>query len=44
MVDLRDGFRDIVSGWTLINDVEVLGEYIERAAVWRLMECERTLI
>lgn len=31
---MRDGFHDIVSGWMLIDDVEALGEYIERAAEW----------
>lgn len=34
MVDLREGFREIISGWMLIDDVEVLGERIEQAAEW----------
>jgi hypothetical protein len=31
---MRDGFREIVSGWMLVDDVEELGERIERAAAW----------
>jgi hypothetical protein len=31
---MREGFKEVVSGWTLIKDVDVLGEYIEAAATW----------
>lgn len=31
---MRDGFRDIVSGWTLIDDFDDLTDRIERAAEW----------
>ena len=31
---MRDGFRDAIAGWTLIDDVDALGEYIEAAARW----------
>lgn len=31
---MRDGFRDIVSGWTLVQDVAAIGEFIEEAASW----------
>lgn len=31
---MRDGFRDAISGWTLIDDVDLLGEYIEASARW----------
>lgn len=31
---MRDGFRDTISGWTLIHDVEALGERIQQAADW----------
>ena len=31
---MRDGFGETVSGWTLIHDVEALGERIEEAARW----------
>ena len=31
---MRDGFREAISGWTLIDDVEILGEYIEASARW----------
>ena len=31
---MRDEFRDIVSGWMLTDDVEGVGEFIERAAEW----------
>jgi hypothetical protein len=31
---MRDGFRDIVSGWMLTDDVEGVGEFIERSAEW----------
>ena len=31
---MRDAFREIVSGWTLIKDVDAIGEKIEAAAVW----------
>jgi hypothetical protein len=34
MSDLRDGFRNIVSGWTLIDDFDDLTDRIERAAEW----------
>lgn len=31
---MRDGFRDIVSGWTLIDDFDDLSDRITRAARW----------
>lgn len=31
---MRDGFREIVSGWMLVDDVEELSERIERVAAW----------
>lgn len=31
---MRDGFREIVSGWTLVADVAAIGERIEEAARW----------
>ena len=31
---MRDGFREIVSGWTLISGMEDLTERIEQAAEW----------
>lgn len=31
---MRDGFRDIVSGWTLVDDFGELTDRIERAAEW----------
>ena len=31
---MRDGFREIVSGWTLISGMEDLTDRIERAAEW----------
>ena len=31
---MRDEFREIVSGWVLTDDVEGLGEFIERSAEW----------
>ena len=34
MPDLRDGFRDITVGWTLIDDFDELTDRIERAAEW----------
>jgi hypothetical protein len=34
MPDLRDGFRNIVSGWTLVDDLDDLTDRIERAAEW----------
>jgi hypothetical protein len=34
MPDLRGGFREIVSGWTLVDDFDALTDRIERAAEW----------
>jgi hypothetical protein len=34
MPDLRDGFRDITAGWTLVDDFDALTDRIERAAEW----------
>jgi hypothetical protein len=34
MPDLRDGFRDITAGWTVIDDFDALTDRIERAAEW----------
>jgi hypothetical protein len=34
MPDLRDGFRNIVTGWTLVDDFDALTDHIERAAEW----------
>jgi hypothetical protein len=34
MPDLRDGFRNIVAGWTLVDDFDALTDRIERAAEW----------
>lgn len=31
---MRDEFREIISGWTLVEDVEAIGERIEDAARW----------
>ena len=31
---MRDGFREIVSGWTIIDDFDDLTDRIERAAEW----------
>lgn len=33
-MNLRDGFREIVSGWMLIDGVDDLTDRIERAAEW----------
>jgi hypothetical protein len=34
MADLRDGFREIVTGWMLVDDFDDLTDRIERAAEW----------
>jgi hypothetical protein len=31
---MRDGFRDIVSGWTLVPEFHAVTDRIERAAAW----------
>jgi len=31
---MRDAFRELVSGWTLVHDVEVLGDRLEEVAAW----------
>jgi hypothetical protein len=31
---MRDGFREIVSGWTLYDGIDDLMDRIERAAAW----------
>lgn len=31
---MRDGFRDIVDGWMLIDDLDDLNDRIEHAADW----------
>lgn len=31
---MRDGFHEIVSGWTLIDDFDDLSDRIERSAAW----------
>ncbi len=31
---MRDGFLDIISGWTTINDFDDLTDRIERSAEW----------
>lgn len=33
-MNMRDGFRDIVDGWTLISGMGDLTDRIERAAEW----------
>jgi len=33
-MDLREEFREIVSGWTLISGTDDLDDRIERAADW----------
>jgi len=33
---MRDGFRETISGWTLIHDVEALGDRIQEAADWEV--------
>lgn len=33
---MRDGFRDIVSGWMLVNDFDDLCDRIERSAEWAI--------
>lgn len=33
-MNLREGFRDIVDGWMLIDDFADLTDRIERAAEW----------
>jgi hypothetical protein len=34
MSDIRDGFREIVTGWMLVDDFDALTDRIERAAEW----------
>jgi hypothetical protein len=34
VVDLRDGFREIVAGWMLVDDFDDLTDRIERSAEW----------
>jgi hypothetical protein len=34
MTDMRAGFREIVEGWTLIDDFDELTDRIERSAAW----------
>ncbi len=34
MTDIRDGFREIVTGWMLVDDFDDLTDRIERAAEW----------
>jgi hypothetical protein len=31
---MRDGLRQIISGWMLVDDFDALSDRIERAAVW----------
>ena len=31
---MRDGFREAIAGWTLIDDLNSLGDYIEASAAW----------
>lgn len=31
---IRDGFREIVAGWTLISGIEDISDRIERVAAW----------
>ncbi len=31
---MREGFREIISGWMLINDFDYLTDRIEQAAKW----------
>ncbi len=31
---MRDGFRDVVSGWPLISGFDAITDYIEAAARW----------
>jgi hypothetical protein len=31
---MREGFRAIVDGWTMVDDPDVLTDRIERAAAW----------
>jgi hypothetical protein len=31
---MRDGFREIVSGWALVDDFDELTDRIERSAAW----------
>jgi hypothetical protein len=33
-MNMRDGFREIVSGWTLISGMEDISDRIERASEW----------
>jgi hypothetical protein len=33
-MELREGFQEITSGWTLIDDFDDLTDRIERAAAW----------
>lgn len=33
---MRDGFREVISGWTLIHDVEAIGDRIELVADWEI--------
>lgn len=33
-LQVRDGFREIVSGWMLVDDFDDLTDRIERSAVW----------
>jgi hypothetical protein len=34
MMDMRDEFREITNGWTLISGIDDLTDRIERAAAW----------
>lgn len=33
-LQIRDGFREIVSGWMLVDDFDDLTDRIERSAEW----------
>lgn len=33
-LQVRDGFREIVSGWMLVDDFDDLTDRIERSAIW----------
>ncbi|TGS86703.1 hypothetical protein EN817_17530 [Mesorhizobium sp. M3A.F.Ca.ET.174.01.1.1] len=33
-LQMRDGFREIVSGWMLVDDFDDLTDRIERSALW----------
>jgi hypothetical protein len=35
MVNMRDGLRQIIQGWMLVDDFDALTDRIERAGKWK---------